>query len=45
MLRTVIAHLLSPDKEFPPIPFWFLKYVVIYDEAMYPSGSAHGLVV
>ena len=103
MIRRIIEDILSPDKEFTPIPFWFLNddlseeeivrqlsdfcekgvfgvvlhpriglpeaipylsdkfmhyvrfavetaarlgmYVVIYDEAMYPSGSAHGLVV
>ena len=99
----IIEDLNNPDKEFTPIPFWFLNdeltddeivrqmedfcdkgvygvvlhprigipesipylsdrfmhyikvatetahrlgmYIVLYDEAMYPSGSAHGLVV
>ena len=103
MIRRILRELRSPDKEYTPIPFWFLNddlseeeicrqlsdfrekgvfgvvlhprigipetipylsdrfmhyirfavktaaelgmYVVIYDEAMYPSGSAHGLVV
>ena len=102
MIRRILRELKSPDKEYTPIPFWFLNddlseeeiarqlsdfrekgvfgvvlhprigipesipylsdefmhyirfavktaaelgmYVVIYDEAMYPSGSAHGLV-
>jgi hypothetical protein len=103
MLSKIIKELQNPDKEFSPIPFWFLndrlekselerqmtdfkskgvdgvvlhpriglpqdfKYlseeyfdiikfivktakeldmkIVLYDEAMYPSGSAHGEVV
>ena len=103
MIRRILEELRSPDKEYTPIPFWFLNddlseaeivrqlsdfrekgvygvvlhpriglpesipylsdefmryirfavetaaslgmYIVIYDEAMYPSGSAHGLVV
>ena len=103
MLNHILEQLQTPDKEFTPIPFWFLNddltdaelerqltdfckkgvhgvvlhprigipetipylsdrfmhhirfavetaarlgmYVVLYDEAMYPSGSAHGLVV
>ena len=102
MIRTILKELMSPGREFSPIPFWFLNdelseeeierqltdfcekgvfgvvlhpriglpesipylserfmhyirfavktaarlgmKVVIYDEAMYPSGSAHGLV-
>ncbi len=102
-ITKIIENLKSPDKEFTPIPFWFLNdeltddeivrqmedfcdkgvfgvvlhprigipesipylsdkfmhyiklatetahrlgmYIVLYDEAMYPSGSAHGLVV
>ena len=103
MIKTIIEHIKSPDKEFSPIPFWFLNdemnddeiirqlydfrskgvygavlhprigmsestpylsdcfmhfiklavqtaaslgmSIVLYDEAMYPSGSAHGMVV
>jgi len=103
MIQSIINNILAPDKEFTPIPFWFLNdaltdeeiirqltdfhdkgvwgvvlhprigipesipylsdvfmhaikvavrtaaslgmVVVLYDEAMYPSGSAHGLVV
>lgn len=103
MIKSIIEGIKSPDKEFAPIPFWFLNdelteeeivrqlrdfhdkgvygvvlhprigipesipylsdrfmyfvkvavetaaslgmVVVLYDEAMYPSGSAHGLVV
>ena len=102
-MRKIIEKILHPDREYTPIPFWFLNdeltdgeivrqlrdfhdkgvdgvvlhprigvpesipylsdkfmhsirlavetaaslgmYVVLYDEAMYPSGSAHGLVV
>jgi hypothetical protein len=103
MIDKLIEKILQPDKEFTPIPFWFLNdelsddeivrqlcdfkekgvdgvvlhprigipesisylsdkymnyiklaietaaslnmYIVLYDEAMYPSGSAHGMVV
>lgn len=103
MVKQIIEEILHPDREFAPIPFWFLNdelsdeeivrqltdfcdkgvygvvlhprigipesipylsdrfmhhirvatetaarlgmYVVLYDEAMYPSGSAHGMVV
>lgn len=103
MINRIIAELKNPDKEFSPIPFWFLNdrleksklkgqledfcdkganavvlhprmgvpkdleylsdeyfdiikfivstakeldmRIVLYDEAMYPSGSAHGEVV
>ena len=103
MIGKLIDKILQPDKEFTPIPFWFLNdelsdneiirqlcdfkekgvdgvvlhpriglpedipylsdkymhyiklavetaaslnmYIVLYDEAMYPSGSAHGMVV
>ena len=103
MIQSIINDLISPDREFAPIPFWFLNdaltddeiirqltdfhekgiygvvlhprigvpesipylsdsfmhyiktavecaaelgmVIVLYDEAMYPSGSAHGLVV
>ena len=103
MIKSILKGIKSPDKEFSPIPFWFLNdtltdeeiarqlcdfhdkgvfgvvlhprigipesttylsdqfmhfikvavqtaaglgmSVVLYDEAMYPSGSAHGLVV
>ena len=103
MIERIIDEILHPDREFTPIPFWFLNdelsdeeivrqlndfcdkgvwgvvlhpriglpesipylsdgfmhyirvavetaarlgmYVVLYDEAMYPSGSAHGMVV
>ena len=103
MIKNLIENILSPKREFTPIPFWFLNddltdseiirqlrdfkdkgvdgvvlhpriglpetipylsdkymhyiklavktaaylemYIVLYDEAMYPSGSAHGMVV
>ncbi|MBR5870188.1 MAG: hypothetical protein IKZ09_04060 [Clostridia bacterium] len=103
MIASIIRNIQSPDREFTPIPFWFLNddltdeeivrqmtdfcekgvygvvlhprigipesisylsdafmhairvaveaaarlgmVIVLYDEAMYPSGSAHGLVV
>ena len=103
MINSIINNIKNPDKEFTPIPFWFLNdelsdseivrqledfkakgvdgvvlhprigipesleylsdefmrfiktavkaakalemYIILYDEAMYPSGSAHGLVV
>ena len=103
MIDKLLKKILQPDKEFTPIPFWFLNddlsddeiirqlcdfkekgvdgvvlhpriglpetipylsdkymhyiklavetaaslnmYIVLYDEAMYPSGSAHGMVV
>ena len=103
MIKTLIEKIRTPDREFTPIPFWFLNdafsddeivrqlkdfcekgvygvvlhprigipesipylsepfmhtirlavktaaslgmVVVLYDEGMYPSGSAHGLVV
>ena len=103
MIESIIQQIQTPDKEFTPIPFWFLNdtltdeeivrqltdfrdkgvygvvlhprigipesipylsdaflhaikvavetaakldmVVVLYDEGMYPSGSAHGLVV
>ena len=102
-IRTALERVLNPDREFAPIPFWFLNdeltdeelvrqlhefhakgvggvvlhprigmpksipylsdvffhymtlavktaasldmKIVLYDEAMYPSGSAHGMVV
>jgi len=103
LIKSIIEKIQSPDKEFTPVPFWFLNdaftdeelirqltdfhdkgvfgvvlhprigipesvpylsdtfmhyirvavetaaklgmYIVLYDEAMYPSGSAHGMVV
>ena len=103
MIKSLIEKIMHPDREFTPIPFWFLNdvlsedeiirqlidfkekgvdgvvlhpriglpesipylsnefmnyikcavqkareldmYIVLYDEAMYPSGSAHGMVV
>ena len=103
MIKSIIEDLKNPDKEYTPIPFWFLNdelredeierqlrdfkdkgvfgvvlhpriglpesipylsdkfmyyikfavevakslemQIILYDEAMYPSGSAHGLVV
>lgn len=103
MIKSIIDGITNPDKEYTPIPFWFLNdelsedaikrqledfkkkgvdgvvlhpriglpksipylsdkfmryikfavevakslemQIILYDEAMYPSGSAHGLVV
>lgn len=103
LIENIIRQIKNPDKEYTPIPFWFLNddltddeivrqlkdfkekgvdgvvlhpriglpesigylsdefmhyirlcvetakeldmYIVLYDEAMYPSGSAHGMVV